>query len=73
MICLYVAYVYSNSRDNAIHPTLISKIIVKADIPDILEIKKIDNGKILIVVKTVMGAIILWRILLSLRAFILAF
>jgi len=52
---VYVVYAYSNSRDNVIHPTLISRIIVKAGIPDIFEIKKIGNEKIPVIVKIAMG------------------
>jgi len=32
---------------------LISRIIVKAEIPDILKIKKINRGKILVIIKTI--------------------
>ncbi|EGI69594.1 hypothetical protein G5I_01680 [Acromyrmex echinatior] len=48
----FVVYMYPNNRDSTIHPMLINRIIAKVSILDILEIKKIDRGKILIVVKT---------------------
>jgi len=43
-------------ENNVIHPTLISRIIVKAGILDIFEIKKIGNEKILVAIKTATGA-----------------
>ncbi|XP_018397608.1 PREDICTED: uncharacterized protein LOC108775675 [Cyphomyrmex costatus] len=52
----FVVYVYPINRDNAIHPTLISRLIVKSGIPDILEIKKIGRGKVLIEVKSASAA-----------------
>ncbi|KYN02858.1 hypothetical protein ALC62_06312 [Cyphomyrmex costatus] len=52
----YVVYVYPTARDNALHATLVSRIIVKAGIPDIVEIKKTDRGKIMITVMTATGA-----------------
>ena len=45
----FVVYVYPNNRDSIM---LIGRIITKAGISDILEIKKIGREKILVVVKT---------------------